>query len=39
MAGCCEHSNETSGFIISGEVLDDLNDYKLLKKDSAPRRW
>jgi hypothetical protein len=35
---CCEHGNELSGFIkvgVEGEFLDKLNDYWLLKKDSA----
>jgi hypothetical protein len=35
VGGCCEHGNEPSGFIKGGEPLDQLNDYQLLKKDSA----
>jgi len=34
--GFCEHGNEASGSIKGGEFLDCLNDYKRLKKDSAP---
>jgi len=33
--GSCEHGNEPSGSIKSGEFLDQLNDYQLLKKDPA----
>jgi hypothetical protein len=36
VAGCCEDGNEPSGSIIGGEFIDYLNDYYLLKKDSAP---
>jgi hypothetical protein len=32
----CEHCNEPSGSIKGGEFLDQLNDYYLLKMDSAP---
>jgi hypothetical protein len=27
MAGCCEHSNETSGSIKGGEILDSLSEF------------
>jgi hypothetical protein len=33
--GSCEHSNEISGSIKSGEFLDQLSDYDPLKKDST----
>jgi hypothetical protein len=36
VAICCEHGNETSGFIKGGEFLDQLSECKLLKRDSAP---
>jgi hypothetical protein len=36
VAGFCEHGNEPSGSIKGGEFLDQLNEYWLLKKDSAP---
>jgi len=36
VAGCCEHGNEPSGSINSGEFLDWLSDYHLLKTDSVP---
>jgi hypothetical protein len=36
MAGFYEHGNECSGSIKSGEFLDYLSDYQLLKKYSAP---
>jgi hypothetical protein len=35
VAGSCEHGNEPSGSIQSGELLDLLDDYCFLK-DSAP---
>jgi hypothetical protein len=35
VAGSCEHGNETSGSIRSGEFLDQLGDYKLVRKDSC----
>jgi len=31
-----EHGNVTSGSITGVEFLDQLSDYQLLKKDSAP---
>jgi len=34
--GCCQHGNEPSGSIKGRELLDQLSDYKLFKKDSAP---
>jgi hypothetical protein len=34
-AGPCEHGNEPSVSLKGGEFLDQLSDYKLLKKDSA----
>jgi hypothetical protein len=36
VAGSCEHINETSASIIGRDFLDQLKDYQLLKKDSAP---
>jgi hypothetical protein len=36
VAGSCEHGNKTSGSIKGGKLLDHLDDYQLLKKDSAP---
>jgi hypothetical protein len=35
VAGSCEHGNEPSGSKKGGE-LDQLSDFQLLKKDSAP---
>jgi hypothetical protein len=35
VAGCCEHGNELPCSIKCGEFLEQLNDYQLLKKDSA----
>jgi len=37
VAGSCEYGNEPSGSIESGEFLDWLSDYALLKMDCAPR--
>lgn len=34
--GYCEHSKELSGSIQGREFLDELNDYYILKKASAP---
>jgi hypothetical protein len=34
----CEHSNEPSGSIKFWEIVDRLNDWRLLKKGSAPWR-
>jgi hypothetical protein len=36
VAGCCELSFEPSDFIKYGFYLEQLSDYHLLKKDSAP---
>jgi hypothetical protein len=36
VAGCCKHDNESSASIRGGKFLDQLSDYQLLKKDSAP---
>jgi hypothetical protein len=36
VAGSCEHDNEPSGSIKGGQLLDQLSDCWLLKKDSAP---
>jgi hypothetical protein len=35
VVGTCEHGNESSDSIKGGEVLVQLNDYQLLKKDSV----
>jgi len=35
VAGSCEHGNEPSGSVKGDGVLDQLNDYQLLKEDSA----
>lgn len=32
----CERCNEPSGSISGGELLDQLSDYQILKKTSAP---
>jgi hypothetical protein len=37
VARSCEHGNELSGSIKGGKFLDGLSDYRLFKKDSAPR--
>jgi hypothetical protein len=34
--GSCEHDNEPSGFTKRWEILELLNDWQLLKNDSAP---
>jgi hypothetical protein len=34
--GCCEHGNEPSGSIKCWEILEQLRNWRLLKKDSAP---
>jgi hypothetical protein len=34
--GHCEHGNEPSGSIKCWEILEQLNNWRLLKKDSAP---
>jgi hypothetical protein len=36
VVGHCEYGNELSVSIKFGEFIDKLNDYQLLKKDSAP---
>jgi hypothetical protein len=33
----CQHSNKLSGYIKLWECLEELNNFKLLKKDSA--KW
>jgi hypothetical protein len=38
VAGSCEHGNEPSESIKSGELLDNVSDYQLLKKDTAQWR-
>jgi hypothetical protein len=35
VAGSCEHSSKTSGSKKSGDFLDSLKNYGLLKKESA----
>jgi len=32
----CEHGNEPLDFIKGGQFLDQLSEYKLIKKESAP---
>jgi hypothetical protein len=39
VAGSCEHGNEPSGSIKVGENIDQVSDYQLLKKVSAPCSW
>jgi hypothetical protein len=34
--GACENGNEPSGFMKGGELFDQISDYQVLKKDSAP---
>jgi hypothetical protein len=34
--GSCEHVNEASASIKCWEVPEELNDWRLLKEDSAP---
>jgi hypothetical protein len=36
VAGSCERGNEHYGSIKGGKFLDQLSDFQLLKKDSAP---
>jgi hypothetical protein len=36
VAGCCEHSNETSGSVKGEEYFDQQNDCQLVTKDCAP---
>jgi hypothetical protein len=38
MAGSCEHSNETSGFITGEELPNLLSDYQVLMKESTTWR-
>jgi len=34
--GCCGYGNEPSNFTLFGDFLDQLRNYRHLKKDSAP---
>jgi hypothetical protein len=34
--GCCEHNNDPSGTVKGMEFLENVCDYEILKKDSAP---
>jgi hypothetical protein len=36
MEGYCEHGNEPSGFREFGKILEEMSDWRLLKKDSDP---
>jgi hypothetical protein len=36
MAGSCENGNKSSGSIKYWEVLEELSDFGLFKKDQAP---
>jgi hypothetical protein len=36
MTGCCEYGKESLGSVKDREFRDQMNDYYLLKKDSAP---
>jgi hypothetical protein len=36
MAGSCEHDNKPSGSIKCWEFLEELGNWRLLEKDSAP---
>jgi hypothetical protein len=36
MVDSCEHGNELWGFRTGGRLLNQQDDYKLLKKNSAP---
>jgi hypothetical protein len=36
VAGFCEYGNEPSGSIKLLEILEEMGDLQLLKKDSAP---
>jgi hypothetical protein len=36
MEGSCEHANEILGSIKCWEILEQLSDWRLLKKDSTP---
>jgi hypothetical protein len=37
VVGLCDHGNEPLGFIKGGELLDQLSDYQIFKKD--PVTW
>jgi len=37
VSGSCEHSNENSDCMICAQYLDQLRNYKFLKKDSTPQ--
>jgi hypothetical protein len=37
--GSCEHGNERSGSVKYWEVLEQLSDWRLLKKDSTSWNW
>jgi hypothetical protein len=37
--GSCEHGNEPSGSTKCWKILEQLRDWPLLKKDSAPQSW
>jgi hypothetical protein len=39
LSGCCEYGNELSGTTYFVEFLDQLGDYRLLRKDSVPWNW
>jgi len=39
VVGSCEHTSKPLGSIKSGEFLDQLNEYHVLKKDSNPWNW
>jgi hypothetical protein len=36
VGGCSEHGNDRPGSIESGEFIEKLSDYYLLKKNSSP---
>jgi hypothetical protein len=36
MEGSCEHGNKPSGSVKFWEILEQLSDWRLLKRDSAP---
>jgi hypothetical protein len=39
VAGSCEHGSELLGSISGREFLNQLRNFQLLEKDSAPWRW
>lgn len=39
MKGVCEHDSESSGFVESGELLDRLDESRLLKDVCAVWSW